>query len=71
MSGYSPAPGTPQTGTKAIVSGVIGFILAFGAYYVADADPFTKKEIVEAFLLAIVGSGLAGGGAYVTKNSPK
>lgn len=70
MSNYSPAPGTPQTGTKGLVAGIVAFVVAFGLYYVADEDPFTKKEIVEALLLALVGSGLTGGATYVARNKP-
>lgn len=68
MSNLSPAPGVPQTGTKAYVSAALAFVVAFATYYIADVDPFTKKEIVEALIIAAIGSGLAGGGTYVAKN---
>jgi hypothetical protein len=71
MSGYSPAPGTPQTSDKAIWSAVVGFLVAVGGYYVADDDPFTRKELVEAFLLGLIATGLTGGVTFAVKNKPK
>jgi hypothetical protein len=71
MTVHSPAPGVPQTPTKAVASGVVSFFVLFGMYYVADVDPFTKKEIVEALILAVIGSGLTGGTALMVKNRPK
>jgi hypothetical protein len=71
MSNYSAAPGTPQTPAKAVFAGLLGFVMAVGAYYIADDDPFTRKELVEAFLLGLVGTGLTGGGTYALKNKAK
>lgn len=71
MSNLSPAPGTPQTPTKALFSALVAFLLAAGAYYIADDDPFTRKEMVEMLLLGLVGSGLTGGTAYAVKNKAK
>lgn len=71
MSNYSPDPGVPQTPTKALVAGLIGGLLAFGAYYVGDDGAFTRKEIVQALLLAVPASGLIGVPTYITKNSRK
>lgn len=71
MSNLSPAPGVPQTPTKSIVSGVGAGVVAFIGFWIADTDPFTAKEIGQAFLLAIIGSGLIGGATWAAKNSPK
>jgi hypothetical protein len=66
----SAAPGTPQTPTKAIFTAIVGFVIAVGGYYVADDDPFTRKELVEALLLGLTGSGLTGAAAYFPRNKP-
>lgn len=70
MSNLSPAPGTPQTPTKAFVSGALTFAAAFVSYWIADKDPFTAKEIGEAVLISAVASGVIGGGTFAVKNRP-
>ena len=78
MSNLSPAPGTPQTGTKAkyaaVVSGALTFVGAVLAYWIADADPFTAKEFGEACLTGAVAAGVIGGGTgaatYKVQNQP-
>ncbi len=67
----SPAPGTPQTGTKALVATVLTAAAAFVVYWVADKDPFTAKDIGEAALSALVASGLTGAGTFGTQNRAK
>lgn len=71
MSEMSPDPGVPQTGTKAYVATAIAFLVAFAGIWILDEDPFTQKELVGALLAAAVGSGLTGGGTYMTKNRKK
>lgn len=67
----SPNPGVPQTATKSIVSGVGAGVVAFLGFWIADTDPFTSKEIGQAVLLGLIGSGLIGGATYAARNSPK
>jgi hypothetical protein len=71
MTNASPAPGTPQTGAKAYIAGAIAFTTAVGGYYVADDDPFTRKEMVEAFLMGLGSLGLGGVLTYVLPNRAK
>jgi hypothetical protein len=71
MSTNSPAPGTPQTGTKAYVAAALSFVAAFVTYWIADVDPFTAKEVGEAALTGAVAAGLIGGGTFATKNTAK
>lgn len=71
MSNLSPAPGTPQTSTKAYVAGALAFAAAFVTYWIADVDPFTAKEMGEAALSGAVAAGLIGGGTHAVKNKPK
>lgn len=70
MSNLSPAPGVPQTGTKAYVAAALSFIVAFGVYWIADKDPFTAKDMGEAAISGLVASGLIGGSTYKVKNKP-
>jgi hypothetical protein len=70
MSINSPAPGTPQTPTKAVVSGIATGLVIFAGLWVNDEDPFTKKEAMEAFIQGVVGSGLIGGLTYAVRNRP-
>lgn len=71
MSNLSPAPGVPQTPTKAYVATILTFVASFVTYWIADKDPFTAKEIGEAAVTAAVAAGIIGGGTYGTKNRPK
>ena len=68
MSNHSPAPGVPQTATKAYASAALSFAAAFLAYWIADKDPFTAKEIGEAALTGAIAAGFVGGGTYKVKN---
>lgn len=67
----SPAPGTPQTGTKAIITAVGSAVLSFGMAWVIDTDPFTAKEAAAAGISAIVLGGGLGGITFWVPNSPK
>lgn len=68
---HSPAPGTPQTGTKAVVATAVSFVCAFVALWVADTGHFTPKEIAADIVASAIASGLTGGAAFVVKNKPK
>lgn len=70
MSGNSPAPGTPQTGTKAFVSTALSVLALFGMAWIADVDPFTAKEAVGAGIGALVSGGVIGVVTYKVKNKP-
>lgn len=67
-NGQSPAPGTPQTNHKAVWTAASTFALAFLAFWVGDADPFTLKDAGEAVLFAAGSSGVAGYGTYKVRN---
>lgn len=56
----SPAPGTPQTKTKAYVATAITAVTAFVLYWVADEDPFTAKEAAQGAVGALIAAGLVG-----------
>lgn len=70
MADNSPAPGTPQTGTKAYVATVLAFLVLFVGQWIADTDPVTAKEVAAWLVYALIGSGLTGGATYITKNKP-
>lgn len=67
----SPAPGTPQTATKAYVAAGLAALVTFVGIWVADADPFTLKEIAAGLVSAVVASGVIGVGAYYAPNQAK
>jgi hypothetical protein len=71
MSNYSPAPGTPQTGTKAVVAAVVSAVVAFIMYWVVDPGAFTGADVVEALVAAVLASGLTGVPTYVIPNRTK
>jgi hypothetical protein len=66
----SPAPGTPQTKTKAIFAGATSFAAAFIGYWILDTDPFTLKEAGEGLLIAATAAGVIGGGTAAIPNKP-
>lgn len=68
MAPYSAAPGTPQTPTKAVVSAISTFVVIFAGFWIADEDPFTKKEMAEALITGLIGSGLTGGVTWTARN---
>jgi len=71
MTDASPAPGVPQTGTKAWVatgaSAVVGFVL----FWIADEDPFTAKEAAQGAVSALIGAGLVGAPTWAIRNRRK
>lgn len=70
MSNQSPAPGTPQTKTKAYVSTALSAAAVFVGVWVADTDPFTAKEAAAAGVAALVAAGLIGGATAGVSNKP-
>lgn len=67
----SPAPGTPQTGTKAYLATALSAAAVFVAIWIKDTDPFTAKEAAEAALTGLVASGVVGIPTYVVRNKAK
>lgn len=56
---------------KAYIATALTAVGTFAAYWIADKDPFTAKEIGEAALAALVASGLTGGATFQVKNPKK
>lgn len=67
----SPAPGTPQTAYKAYAAAALSFLALVLAYWIADAGSFTSKDLGEAILTALVGSGVTGGVTRYVRNAAK
>jgi hypothetical protein len=70
----SPAPGTPQTGTKATGAAIIGFIGAFLAAFVNDwsgSQDVDVHTIVVAILAALATAAAGGVATYNITNKPK
>lgn len=76
MAGNSPAPGTPQTGSKAVAAGVVAFIIAFLTALYATLQGRTDLDNAKPldWFIIILGALVAAGGtafaAYQTKNKP-
>jgi uncharacterized membrane protein YeaQ/YmgE (transglycosylase-associated protein family) len=77
MSNLSPAPGTPQTSTKAVVSAVGAFVgtFIFGLWQAladrTDLDSMTNTQWLIVVLGALATSFATGGFTYATQNKPK
>lgn len=71
MSNNSPAPGVPQTGYKAYAATALAFVSAVVAYWIADVDPFTHKEMGEAVLTGLGAAGVTGIPTYFVRNRLK
>jgi phosphate/sulfate permease len=69
----SPAPGTPQTATKAIVGAVIGAAVAgLATLYTALDDSVVTAQETVGIASAVVGSLAAVyGGVFITQNKAK
>jgi hypothetical protein len=76
MTNLSPAPGTPQTGTKAVWAGIASVALSFLFLLWATVQGRTDIDTMKAtdWLIVIVGAlvtALGGGSAaYAAKNRP-
>lgn len=74
MSNLSPAPGTPQTSTKATAAAVAGFLIAFLGSLIAsvqgreDLETLGTIEWLIIIGTAVVTAGGAYGAAYQAKN---
>jgi len=77
MSDNSPAPGTPQTSTKAAVAAVLGFVGAFVVSLAAatvgrtDLDTLTKSQWLVLVLGALATAVVSFGGTYRARNKAK
>jgi hypothetical protein len=58
----------PKRPWKAVAATVLSFVGTFAAFWIADTDPFTSKEIAQGLLTAAASSGLTGGTAYMVRN---
>lgn len=77
MSNLSPAPGTPQTPTKAVIAAVVSFL---GAFIVAlsaavadrtDLDSMKTDEWFVVILGALATACVTGGLTYTVRNQAK
>lgn len=69
----APLPATeveadPARPNKAIAATVLTAVGTFVAYWVADKDPFTAKDAGQAFVAALLTSGVTGGTTFVVPN---
>jgi hypothetical protein len=76
MSNLSPAPGTPQTSTKAVLAGVLSFVgtFIFGLWQAlsdrTDLDSMTTNQWLLVVLGALATSLVTGGFTHVVQNKP-
>jgi hypothetical protein len=71
VAGQSPAPGTPQTNTKAYVSGAVSGVIIVVSSWIADSPPATAKEWAAWIVAGVIGSGLTGAVTYKVPNRAK
>lgn len=71
MSNLSPAPGTPQTPTKAYVATALAFLVVVAGLWINDDGGTTSKEIVSWIISGLIACGLTGGATYAVSNKPK
>lgn len=77
MSNLSPAPGTPQTATKAVVAAVLSFLGAFLVALIAavggrtDLDTLKADQWVAIVVGAAVTAAATYGGTYQAKNKAR
>lgn len=67
----SPAPGTPQSGTKAYLATALTVLTVFASIWISDDDPFTKKEVVQALITGLISGGVVGVPTYAVRNRAK
>ena len=77
MSNLSPAPGTPQTSTKAYVAAAVSLLsIGLGAVLVAlqtnapGEPPITASEWIVIALAILAAPVLTGGATYAAQNKP-
>jgi hypothetical protein len=73
MANVSPAPSTPQTGTKAYIGGAAAFLTAFITALLVvwtDTDPLQARDFVVATGSALGSGALVGILTYTVPNQP-
>jgi len=70
MANVSPAPGTPQTKTKAMVATALSFVTIVAAAWIADDGGVSGQEIIAWVVSGLVGSGLTGVATSQVPNKP-
>ncbi len=74
MSDVSPAPGTPQSATKAYIATGLAFLGVFLTALLAewtDTDPLSARDFVVALAAGVVSGGVTGGVTYQVANRPR
>lgn len=77
MSNLSPAPGTPQTATKAVVAAVLSFLGAFLVALIAAVSGRTDLDTLKAdqWVAIVIGAAVTAvatyGGTYQAKNKAR
>jgi hypothetical protein len=67
----SPAPGTPQTATKAYAVTAAGIVILVASAWVLDTGGTTAKELTSWVIQAVITSGLLGGLTWLVPNQAK
>ena len=73
MAPVTPAPGVPQTGTKAYIAAGLGFIGAFLTTLLTvwtDTDPLTARDFIVATAAAVTSGAVTGIVTYAIPNQP-
>lgn len=69
MTNYSPPPGTPQTGHKAILAGLLAGLATLLATLQGRTDLDTMRPVD--WMIVALGALVTGLGAYLMPNRPK
>lgn len=71
MSENSPAPGAPQSPTKAVAATVLAFVTIVAGAWISDDGGTTAKEVVSWVVMGLIGSGLTGGVTFQVRNKAR
>lgn len=71
MSDVTPAPGTPQTATKALVGTVLTFLTVVAGAWIADDGGVSGQEVLTWIVSGLVACGLVGGAVFQVPNKAK
>lgn len=71
MSDVTPAPGTPQTATKAMVGTVLTFVTVVVSAWLADDNGASGQEVLSWVVSGLVACGLVGGAVFQVPNKAK
>jgi hypothetical protein len=74
MGSVSPPPGVAQTGTKAVIGGVLGFLGAFLTTLLTvwtDRDPLVARDVVFALSGGVAFAAVTYFGVYNLPNKPR